>query len=563
MPPNHRKRPTIPTTAALPSILLFPSASPTVFRTLSRLSRPALISLALSWLHENPEVQFTCNPFLHESGQGEDEDYDEVALDGYDTGGFTPAASIEELRDIYRDFEGKKGGKREVLDRMLECDWKNGISLYQIADAESRHLLAHPSVQRWTAVKVVRITAVISEGDDIDGGSTDGVEKGERIFEELETLPRFHGPTFIQNLQREIAPLAKAHCYLHRAKELPLTLLRIYFTDSPYNTQNLLSSTRNSRQASSLESSKTLWAAFPDGTPHIYISSSSTQGRAASGEGQNLKKVVLNALPKAFSHPEGHYELQTTSLSSKSLETLLELRGPGRAHAAAGGWNRFADGTADCSPLDHVLIKRKSIDYGSSEIGEDKENISEGNQQGQVRNRKRGRPGLEQPIIRNAIDEANIKRIKCIANNRFGNSGLVGDGKGLDRLEIRLEEPFPFGRSVAEVDNGDDGSANAALRAGGEEGRSSKRGRRSFLDGLPVDDDQPELEEHGAADNPWKPDVRLTFHGSHIFAGIRQLVESGAVDGEKMPGWMTGECGVSIGAVRHGRIMGMNKGSGL
>jgi central kinetochore subunit Mis15/CHL4 len=56
--------------------------------------------------------------------------------------------------------------------------------------------------------------------------------------------------------------------------------------------------------------------------------------------------------------------------------------------------------------------------------------------------------------------------------------------------------------------------------------------------------------------------VRLTFHGSHVFAGIRQLVECGIVDGERMPGWMTGEEGVTIGAVRNGRIRG-HKGSGL
>ncbi|KAG7285539.1 hypothetical protein NEMBOFW57_010168 [Staphylotrichum longicolle] len=41
-----------------------------------------------------------------------------------------------------------------------------------------------------------------------------------------------------------------------------------------------------------------------------------------------------------------------------------------------------------------------------------------------------------------------------------------------------------------------------------------------------------------------------------------QLVECGIIDGERMPGWMTGEEGVTIGAVRNGRIRG-HKGSGL
>ncbi|KAK0747269.1 kinetochore protein CHL4 like-domain-containing protein [Apiosordaria backusii] len=60
----------------------------------------------------------------------------------------------------------------------------------------------------------------------------------------------------------------------------------------------------------------------------------------------------------------------------------------------------------------------------------------------------------------------------------------------------------------------------------------------------------------------WQPHVRLTFHGSHVFAGIRQLVECGIIDGERMPGWMTREEGVTIGSVWSGRIRG-HKGSGL
>lgn len=65
-------------------------------------------------------------------------------------------------------------------------------------------------------------------------------------------------------------------------------------------------------------------------------------------------------------------------------------------------------------------------------------------------------------------------------------------------------------------------------------------------------------------ENPsqWRPTVQITFQGNHVFAGIRQLVEAGIVDGERMPGWMTGEDGVTVGVVRHGRIRG-NKGSGL
>ena len=41
---------------------------------------------------------------------------------------------------------------------------------------------------------------------------------------------------------------------------------------------------------------------------------------------------------------------------------------------------------------------------------------------------------------------------------------------------------------------------------------------------------------------------------------MRELVEAGAVDGERMGGWMTGEEGVSVGVVRGGRLVGEGKG---
>lgn len=97
---------------------------------------------------------------------------------------------------------------------------------------------------------------------------------------------------------------------------------------------------------------------------------------------------------------------------------------------------------------------------------------------------------------------------------------------------------------------------------GGGGAERSARGRKSDafaeLDGG-WDGDDDNAQQQGET---WRPRVKLTFHGSHVFAGIRQLVECGIIDGERMPGWMTGEEGVTIGAVRHGRIRG-HKGSGL
>ena len=77
--------------------------------------------------------------------------------------------------------------------------------------------------------------------------------------------------------------------------------------------------------------------------------------------------------------------------------------------------------------------------------------------------------------------------------------------------------------------------------------RRSKPRRTQDEEGLFVEADAEEGES-------WKPDVKISFQGSHVFAGLRMLVEKGVLDGERMPGWMTGEAGVSVGIVKDGRI---------
>ena len=139
------------------------------------------------------------------------------------------------------------------------------------------------------------------------------------------------------------------------------------------------------------------------------------------------------------------------------------------------------------------------------------------------------------------------KRRKIVAKVRFGNNGIVGDGKGIERLDLRMEDPYPA--STTKVTKEDDMDTTP------RDARRRKSGRRSnvhFEDDTGLNDER----------DGWIPDIRLTFHGSHVHAGIRELVEAGIIDGERMPGWMTGEEGVSVGAVRRGKIRGY-KGSGI
>ena len=508
-----------PTIAALQNSSVVPATSPAVSKTITKLSRPSLISLALQWL--SPKYHQTCVPYL--AGDGDDED----------EGIYSAAQSLEELREVYRELQKRKGGKREVVDRVVEGDWRHGLSLQQLAMADVQYLWDHPTAQRWTALKLVRIQS--SEGSDSGYGT-------ESTAGDLDHLPRFHAATFMQNVQREVNPVVKAHYYLTRADAMPITLLRIYIHDSPYGNQR---SVADSAHIGLLEGSKTVYVAFPDNTSFVYVSLVSTPGQTSGGDGKSLRKIILEAIPKALSRPHERYTLKTTSLSARTLSALLAVRGGGRGNAAAGGWSIFAEGTLEDSPLTNVPATSEppQDDDDQDELG--------GAPTFQGKKRRR-RPSHGSELSKHPVDPT-AKRRKLVARNRFGETGLEDDQKGIERLDIRIEDAFPDDRTGISEDIEVDTRPGAGAAP-------SRRGRRSTLSVLdePVESDNSEAE---APPTGWIPDVTLTFSGSHIFAGLRKLVESGAVDGEKMPGWMTGEASVSIGVVRNGRIRG-NKGSG-
>jgi central kinetochore subunit Mis15/CHL4 len=488
----------IPTTSALPPSQLISATHPTVTKTLQRLSRPSLLGLALDWLDEkNQEITA---PYLRRP----DEDPDEQDI-------YPACASLAELREIYSDLQARKGSKRDVVDRIIEGDWRDGISLYQLAMADMQYLYDHPTSQKWSALKITPLSPSTSSA-------------------KPPAIPRFHPSTFLQNLQREVLPDVKAHYNLDRHTRLPLWILRIYIIDSPYNTALALSAVGSRSKSLSFDASKTFYVAFPDAAPYIYVSITTTTSapsqQGASSANRSLRKLTLEGIPKAFSRPRERYKLESTALSARNLDALCERRGGGRTNAAGGGWGVYAEEDRRDHPLHAVGYLRTP----ESPVVEEEEEERQG---GEGMKRKRE----EDPSV--------VKRRKLVAQGRFGNSARRDDGKGIERLDIRLEDAFPAGGHLfAEIEE--------APRDGREK---KKKGRRSAVDvALERDDEE--------GDEGWRPDVRVTFQGQHIFAGIRELVEAGVVDGERMPGWMTGEEGVSIGVVRDGRIKG-GRGSGV
>ncbi|OCL11276.1 CHL4-domain-containing protein, partial [Glonium stellatum] len=321
----RRAQLSVPANGALPHSHRLPSTNPDVSRTISRLSRHSLISLALQWLHKNHRA--FCEPYLAADHDDEDADNGDAP--------YEPAQSHEELQEIYEELQNRKGGRKEVAERILEGDWRHGISLYQLATAETQYLLDHPTSLRWSAQRLAKI------------------ENPKRKSKELSHpdstthLPRFHAHAFLLNLVREVSPLVKAHYYLTRLTALPLTLLRISIHDSPYAALTLPTTTTTTTTSPPTDASKALYLLFPDASPFIYISLATPQGQSTGQDGRSLRKVVLDAVPKAFSRPGARYALHPTSLSARALSALLALRGPGRSNNAQGGWSVFAAGEGE------------------------------------------------------------------------------------------------------------------------------------------------------------------------------------------------------------------------
>jgi central kinetochore subunit Mis15/CHL4 len=271
--------------------------------------------VALDWLDDGnlPLAQ----PYLRDNvGYNDDDDDDEEDLADF----YPPARSVEALREIYISMQARKGSKREVLDRILEGDWRHGLTLYQLAMADLQYLYDHPTSQKWSAYRIAPLKPPIDP---------DAVAEGDHVPEvddESLTIPRFHPSTFLRNLQAQVLPDLKAHYNFDAHKTLPLLILRIFIVDSPYNTNHAFQTSRARRPAeatTSFDSSRTVYIAFPNGSPHVFISkpqtntalanpstttassssSSSAQppGGAKAGESASLLTLLVSNLPKALS----------------------------------------------------------------------------------------------------------------------------------------------------------------------------------------------------------------------------------------------------------------------
>ncbi|KAF2279701.1 CHL4-domain-containing protein [Westerdykella ornata] len=487
---NPAPPPTLPDLKNIPHAHRLPTTHRDVVRTFSKLSRQSLISLAQQWLAK--KNRDFCRPYFAGDDPSIENDVDET---------YAPAHSYDELQETYKVLTARKGGRKEVMDRILEGDWRSGISMYQLATAEIQHLLDHPTILRWTAKRMTRVQNSRTAKDNID-----------EVTNESEHLPRFQAQTFLMNLARELTPVLKAHYLITRIKTLPLTILRVYIHDSPYSSEASLS-TSNSSKPSTPDSARAVFFIWPHASPFLFVSIATHTGQVVGDEGRQLRDLVLQAIPAAFSRPNRRYQLVPTNFTTKSLSALLAYRGPGKTNAAGGGFSIFADHSFSQNALDFVATGRPVPTTSSDKPAEGNSNTA--STPGAP---KRG-PGRPRRLL-DASETAESSKRRKIAQGRFGSSAKADDGLGVERFDVRIDDPFPkVPRGTAQQE-----------------------------------DEGEDAEEQGEDEDAWVPDIRISFQGPHVFAGIRELVEHGVIDGEKMPGWMTGEAGVTIGTVKNGRI---------
>jgi central kinetochore subunit Mis15/CHL4 len=427
-----KKRKPSTTVGALSNKIVIPY-SPLLRRLLTRLSKGSLLELVFRWL-DTTTVDLS---------QGEDGEDDED-LEMYT------------VRGVYQEYEkSKRVRAKEVVERIVEHEWRGGLTLLQIAEVDYRclfpcvfslsifiihpdgscfvaeiDLVDHPSTHKWTA-------AILSP---VGSGSAS-------------SPPHFYPATFTHTLQSLLRPMVVPHYFTARHPTLPLTLLRLQLHDPA------------SASALTFPPAKRIfWLAFPEGAGrYVYYNI----GTGAD----SLRDVVRQSIADAVSRAHARFELRPANLSARTLEAVAFYKGCGGGEGGmVGAWSIYLEGGADGGVLDSQRM-------------------------------------VQEKVEEDVVDQVAAKRRK-IAEGRFGNGATEGDGTALEKVEFRLDERFPGG-----------------------------------------DEDNDDEEE-------FRPKVTVRFEGSHVFAGIRSMVEQGVgFDGLKMPGWITGEEGVTVGTIKDGRLL--------
>lgn len=302
-----------------------------VTRSLSRLSRDKLIELCISWTRSSKSTPYLA--LNRNTVETEEEDYLH-----------DPAESRKDLKDIYTTLgnpeELESLSKKDIVDRIVDGDWRRGLTHNQLASIDFANLEENDSSLRWTALKLVPLAQAEAENNDRRPAKRRKIQHVQPA--ELPQYPDATVSVFVQKLKEHIAPLVKAHYYIHHLESLDLNIVRLYI--SPNAAFAPLSTNVPRQGKSSTESARTMYIALPSGCPYVYVSVSGAtnpdkpKGKSAAPKVDIIatKRVVLEAIPKALSRSQQRWSLESTKLTAKSLKSISLLRGSGKVGTTGG-----------------------------------------------------------------------------------------------------------------------------------------------------------------------------------------------------------------------------------
>ncbi|CCX06806.1 centromere protein Chl4/mis15/CENP-N [Pyronema domesticum] len=334
----------IPNNGALPHSTLIPHTRETK-RLLTRLSKPALITIATRWLNPVSTRYYGANlsPPEDEDPNSDDE--------------YTAETSIAAYEVLSNNLTIRA---KDVAERMLEREWRDGLTLLGVAELEWQYLIDTPTSTKWQAFLLSPLSVTTS------------------------ARPRFYAPSFLSSLQVALKPLLTAHFFAAPHPSLPLTMIRISL-HSPSSAPSYPVKTH------------IFWLSFPSSGDHVFSNLSASKQNG-------LRDIVMAAIGSAISRHGCRWELKSGRLTAKTLESMVHHRGAEEGGGMLAGWGVYLEGF-EPSPLAAVEKLREEEEEGLDD-------------EDQVRRKRRkmveGRFGKE------TKEEARIESVNFDVEDKFG-----------------------------------------------------------------------------------------------------------------------------------------------
>lgn len=267
--------------------------SKAIRRLLLRLSKNSLLHVVLLWLSD-PQCALQTKS-AHSTQTYHSEQKHSFPSDS--------ANSADAVASIYREWaESGSVSRRDVVERVLEVDWPNGLNAKQIAMLDLQYLYDHPTALHWTACRVDPHTALVDAS--------------------LYISP------FLTALHGALDTVFSNYVYTALHPTLPLRLLRIQLHEPA--AVHVIPPPR-----------RVFYVALPLASPYLFHSALRDAAHA----------LLVQALATALSrgHPA---QLRDAHVTLRSLHAMVARRGASRHSFALGAWRVYADALVDASPVD-------------------------------------------------------------------------------------------------------------------------------------------------------------------------------------------------------------------